>query len=69
MDGRRVTVTKPSRLLATHLATVALMARVLVVDDDSDINLALQSALKIAGYEADGAVSGADDSCSFNVAM
>ena len=35
------------------------MARVLVVDDDSDINLALQSALRIAGYEADGAVSGA----------
>jgi DNA-binding response OmpR family regulator len=34
------------------------MARVLVVDDDSDINLALQSALRIAGYEADGAVSG-----------
>jgi two-component system, OmpR family, phosphate regulon response regulator PhoB len=35
------------------------MARVLVVDDDSDINLALQSALKVGGYEADGVETGA----------
>jgi two-component system phosphate regulon response regulator PhoB len=35
------------------------MARVLVVDDDSDINLALKAALKIAGYEAEGALNGA----------
>jgi DNA-binding response OmpR family regulator len=35
------------------------MARVLVVDDDSDINLALQAALRIAGYEAEGALTGA----------
>jgi two-component system, OmpR family, phosphate regulon response regulator PhoB len=35
------------------------MARVLVVDDDSDINLALRSALEIAGYQAEGADNGA----------
>jgi DNA-binding response OmpR family regulator len=35
------------------------MARVLVVDDDSDINMALQSALKVGGYEADGVETGA----------
>ena len=35
------------------------MARVLVVDDDSDINSALQSALRIAGYEAEGVETGA----------
>jgi two-component system, OmpR family, phosphate regulon response regulator PhoB len=35
------------------------MARVLVVDDDSDINGALRSALQIAGYEADGSETGA----------
>ena len=35
------------------------MARVLVVDDDSDINLALQAALQMGGYEADGAMTGA----------
>src|SRR6476659_6017512 len=35
------------------------MARVLVVDDDRDINLALQSALKVGGYEADGVETGA----------
>jgi two-component system, OmpR family, phosphate regulon response regulator PhoB len=34
------------------------MARVLVVDDDSDINLALQMALRLGGYEADGAETG-----------
>jgi two-component system, OmpR family, phosphate regulon response regulator PhoB len=34
------------------------MARVLVVDDDSDINLALQAALKIAGYEAEAVETG-----------
>ena len=35
------------------------MARVLVVDDDSDINLALQSALIVGGYEAEGVETGA----------
>jgi len=35
------------------------MARVLVVDDDSDINSALQSALRIGGYEAEGVETGA----------
>ncbi len=35
------------------------MARVLVVDDDSDINSALQSALTIGGYEAEGVETGA----------
>ena len=36
------------------------MARVLVVDDDSDINQSLQSALRMGGYEADGVMTGAD---------
>jgi DNA-binding response OmpR family regulator len=34
------------------------MARVLVVDDDSDINSALQSALRIGSYEAEGVETG-----------
>jgi len=37
----------------------SFMARVLVVDDDSDINLALQSALQVRGYEVEGAMTGA----------
>ena len=35
------------------------MERVLVVDDDSDINSALQSALRIGGYETEGVETGA----------
>jgi DNA-binding response OmpR family regulator len=35
------------------------MARVLVVDDDSDINSALQSALRLGGYAAEGVETGA----------
>jgi two-component system phosphate regulon response regulator PhoB len=35
------------------------VTRVLVVDDDVDINEALQQALQIAGYEAVGATTGA----------
>jgi two-component system phosphate regulon response regulator PhoB len=35
------------------------VTRVLVVDDDVDINEALQQALRIAGYEAVGATTGA----------
>ena len=35
------------------------MARVLVVDDDPDIRVALIEALKIAGYEVGGAATGA----------
>jgi two-component system phosphate regulon response regulator PhoB len=34
------------------------MARVLVVDDDIDINSVLQSALRIGGYEAEGVETG-----------
>ena len=35
------------------------MARVLVVDDDPDIRVSLEEALKVAGYEVDGAGTGA----------
>jgi CheY-like chemotaxis protein len=35
------------------------MTRVLVVDDDRDINFALQAALTLAGYTAQGAETGA----------
>jgi two-component system, OmpR family, phosphate regulon response regulator PhoB len=36
------------------------MARVLVVDDDADINAALQESLRIAGYEVAGVQAGGD---------
>jgi DNA-binding response OmpR family regulator len=36
------------------------MARVLVVEDDADIRLAVEEALKIAGYEVVGAANGGD---------
>ena len=35
------------------------MARVLVVDDDPDINMSVQASLRIAGYEVVGALTGA----------
>jgi len=36
------------------------MARVLVVDDDADINAALRESLELAGYDVAGALNGMD---------
>src|SRR4051794_9152939 len=36
------------------------MYRVLIVEDDADINATLQEALRIAGYDVGGALTGED---------